>query len=108
MSVINIKPLSINQAYRGRRFKTNEYKAYEEELLWLLPKMKVPKTDLCLEIEVGLSSKLADLDNVAKIFIDCLQKKYSFNDKEIYKIIMEKELVKKGEEYIEFYIYQIE
>ena len=104
---IKVKPLSVNDCWRGRRFKTQEYKAYEKEMHYLLPKMKVPKKYLGLEITVGLSSKSSDLDNIIKPFIDILQKKYEFNDKEIYRIIMDKEIVKKGEEYIEFNIYQI-
>ena len=53
-------------------------------------------------INVGLSSKNADIDNIAKPFIDILQKKYGFNDKNIYKLVLEKFIVKKGEEFIEF------
>jgi len=107
MPKINIKPMSVNQAFQGRRFKTPKYKAYEEELMWLLPKYKIPKGELGLEVEFGLSSKLADLDNNFKLFQDCLQKKYGFNDKQIYRIIAEKVDVSKGKEYIDFEIFSI-
>ena len=41
---IEIKPLSINKCFQGRRFKTNDYKNYEKELLLKLPKLpKVTK-----------------------------------------------------------------
>ena len=30
--MIEIKPLSVNTAWKGRRFKTDAYKAYEIEL----------------------------------------------------------------------------
>ena len=31
--IVNIKPLSVNQAWAGRRFKTPKYKAFEKEML---------------------------------------------------------------------------
>ena len=40
---IDIKPLSVNKCWQGRRYKTSEYKAYEEELLWILRDMEHPK-----------------------------------------------------------------
>jgi len=45
---------------------------------------------------------LADVDNILKPFIDCLQLKYNFNDKMIYKLIVEKDNVPKGSEFIKF------
>ena len=102
---INIKPLSINSCFQGRRFKTKRYKAYELEMQYLLPKdYKVPLGRLKISIKVGFSSPLADLDNIAKPLIDILQKKYGFNDKKIFKAILEKEIVKKGNEYIDWKI----
>lgn len=100
MTKIDIKPLSVNKAWRGKRFKTDFYKSYEEELLWILPKnIKVyPK----LTIEFGLSSTLSDIDNPVKPFIDVLQKKYGFNDKDIDELHLYKKIVKKGQEYIDF------
>ena len=35
---INIKPFSINKAFKGRRFKTNECNIFIKEVLFLLPK----------------------------------------------------------------------
>ena len=42
-SKIEIRPLSVNACWQGRRFKTPEYKAYEEEMLLRLPKEKMIK-----------------------------------------------------------------
>ena len=98
---INIKPLSINQCFQGRRFKTPKYKQYEKELMLLLPMLSVPDGLLEVVITFGLSSKLNDIDNGLKPFIDILQKKYLFNDRDIYKLIVEKKIVSKGEEFIE-------
>jgi len=60
-----------------------------------------------LEIEFGVSSKSSDLDNCVKSFLDVLQKKYHFDDKRVYRLILEKMDVKKGKEYIDFQIYNI-
>ena len=98
---INIKPLSINQCFQGRRFKTPKYKQYEKELMLLLPILNVPNGLLEVVITFGLSSKLNDIDNGLKPFIDILQKKYLFNDRDIYKLIVEKKIVPKGKEFIE-------
>jgi len=102
MSRVNIKPLSVNKAWRGRRFKTSDYEIYEKELYYLLPNIEVSKGKLKLNIEFGLSSKGSDIDNCLKQFIDVCQKKYLFNDNRIYKLTLEKVDVKKGEEYIDF------
>lgn len=104
MLKVNIKPLSVNQAWQGKRFKTPAYKAYEQELLLKLKPVDVPEGKLKLIATFGLSSKLSDWDNPVKPFQDCLQKKYGFDDRRIYKAIIEKVDVKKGEEFIEFEI----
>ena len=102
MIKIDIKPLSVNQAWQGRRFKTESYKQYENDLFLLLPKLKVPEGKLTLLIQVGFSSKASDADNIAKTFLDILQKFYNFNDKNIYKLAIEKFDVEKGQESISF------
>ena len=108
MIKINIKALSTNQLWTGRRFKTDKYKGYEKELFYLLPKMKIPdKTPLYLKIKTGFSNRNSDLSNMLKSFEDILCKKYGINDKWNFKILLEKEIVKKGEEYISFSILTI-
>ncbi|MCP4989348.1 MAG: hypothetical protein GY928_25815 [Colwellia sp.] len=104
MVLINIKPLSVNEAWKGRRFKTDAYKAYETTLLWMLPaSFKVPDSP-CLELflEFGFSNKSSDFDNPVKPFVDILQKKYNFNDSRIYKTTIVKTIRSKGGEYIRF------
>ncbi len=107
MITISIKPLSVNRAWKGRRFKTNFYKSYEKQVLILLPSLEVPSVKLKLSIEVGFSNKGSDLDNIAKPFIDILQKKYGFNDSKIYQLTLLKKIVSKGNEYIKFNIAEI-
>lgn len=102
MYKVNIKPLSTNRLWTGRRFPTDEYKVYREKLLWLLPKLKLPEPPYHLIIEVGLSNKGQDLDNCLKAVEDAMSIKYGFNDKDIYRITAEKLIVPKGKEYINF------
>jgi len=105
---IAIKPLSINQAFKGRKFKTHLYNSYQKHLLLLLPTdFEVPKGKLEITLTFGFSSKAADIDNPVKLFVDILQKKYLFNDNRIYKATIYKEIVKKGKEFIEFSINQL-
>jgi Holliday junction resolvase RusA-like endonuclease len=103
---VEIKPISVNQAWQGRKFKSPIYKEYEKECLLKLSPFKGDFTGVALELSmiVGLSNMASDVDNVVKPFIDILQKKYGFNDKFIFRLIVEKKIVSKGSEFIEFYI----
>ena|SRR5690606_3696369 len=106
---INIKPISVNEAWQGRRFKTEKYKGFQTELLLKLPNIKKPFPDkLYVIIKYGFSSKLSDIDNPCKMVLDCLSKKYGFDDRNIYKLDQEKEIVTKGKEYIKINIKQYE
>lgn len=108
MIKIKIKPLSVNQAWQGRRFKTDKYKSFERNMLLMLPPIKVElKGNLRVEIRYGFSSKLSDIDNPTKMVLDCLVKKYGFDDRQIFELYQEKEIVKKGEDYIEFKIIEL-
>jgi Holliday junction resolvase RusA-like endonuclease len=101
MPRLNLKPLSLNLAYRGRRFATQELKDFKGSMMLLVPKMEIPDGELALTVIYG-TSKASDLDNLNKTFIDGLSEAYGFNDNRVYKIVMEKVPVKKGEEFIEF------
>ena len=104
MIEIKVKPLSQNRAFFGRHFLTKEARDYMETIQWLLPKIKIPEGKLAVKLKFYLSSKNADADNPTKMFVDCLQKKYGFNDRMIYHYDIEKIDVKKGQERIEFQI----
>jgi len=99
-----IKPMSVNEAYRGRRFKTEKYKAYEQEVLLRLPKLDLPEPPFTLMFEFGFSNSRADYDNPVKPYQDILQRAYGFDDKLIQQGIQRKVLVSKGEEYVKFRI----
>ena len=106
--IVNIKPLSVNQVWQGRRFKTPKYKAYEKEMLLKLPNLNLnTKALLSVDITFGYSTRASDIDNGLKPFLDCLQKKYGINDNKIYSLNVTKEIVKKGDEFIQFSIKEI-
>lgn len=108
MILLKIKPLSVNKCWQGRRFKTKEYEKYEKDVLLLLPKIKVDtESKLRLDIEVGFSSARSDLDNFLKPLIDIMQKKYGFNDCNIYELHITKAIVKKGQDYMKITINQL-
>lgn len=104
MNLLPLKPLSVNQAWRGgRRFRTKEYLQYERDLFALLPKRKEKLSGkLRLIVEVGLSNPRQDLDGIFKCLIDVLCKKYAFNDNQIFEINAGKTITKKGKEFISF------
>jgi Holliday junction resolvase RusA-like endonuclease len=104
MNKINIKPLSVNAAWQGKRFKTKQYQVFESHLVYLLPRFEMPPSPYKISFVFGFSSPLSDLDNALKCTIDVLQKKYLFNDKEIFELRVKKEIVTKGNEFISFQI----
>ena len=104
MRKINIKPISVNNCWQGRRFKTKEYLQYEKDLLLMLPKLKLCDAPYSIDIEFGFSSLLADIDNPLKPFLDVLQKKYNINDRDVYSLYVVKKVISKGNEYIKFNI----
>jgi Holliday junction resolvase RusA-like endonuclease len=108
MVSLNIKPLSVNQCWQGKRFKTQKYLKYELDLIYLLPKITMPQPPYKIYITFGMSNILSDWDNPVKPFQDILQKKYNFNDKDIMEAHIYKKKVKKGEEFINFSIEQID
>ena len=105
-TTVKIKPLTVNQCWKGRRTKTDDYVCYEETLYYkLLPSnVFIPKGKLKIYLVFGVSNVNSDWDNPIKPFVDILQKKYNFNDNRIYFASVHKKKVKKGEEYILFNI----
>ena len=104
---VNVKPLSVNECWQGQRFKTPKYKAYEKMLLLMLPNIIVPAAPLKISFLFGFSNVLCDWDNPIKPLQDILQNKYGFNDKDIHEASIKKVKVKKGEEFFEFEITQL-
>lgn len=104
---LKIKPLSVNKCWQGRRYKTKNYNQYQRDVLLMLKSIKIPEPPLKVVITYGFSSKLADIDNPCKPFLDILQKKYGFDDRDIFELNQKKRIVSKGEEFIKFNISKI-
>lgn len=109
ITVVDIKPLSVNVAWCGRRVKTKAYQDFEKKCLFFLPKLNIPKEG---PYEVfycfGFSNRSADLANPEKLITDILCKKYGFDDRYIEKMTLMKEIVEKGKEYFAFEIKKYE
>ena len=105
---LNEKPLSINEAWQGKRFKTPAYNNYEKAILLQMPKVKIDVEQMLrIEFFFGFSNKASDLDNPVKLLLDIAQKKYGFNDKNVFELNVRKCIVKKGEEFIHIGIYPL-
>ena len=101
---LNIKPLSVNKAWQGKRYKSPEYKKYEIQVVRLLPDIEI-KEFKRLKITYGFSNMMSDIDNPTKLVLDLLQKKYNVNDRDLIYLVLHKEKTKKGEEFIEIDFY---
>lgn len=105
-----IKPLSVNKCFaqpKGtNRFKTKEYKAFEEELRLSLPNIEIPKgVPLFVFFQWGMSNYgSSDVDNPTKPAMDVISARYGFNDKQVCTILLDKIKVPKGEEFLRFFI----
>jgi len=98
-----IKPMSVNSAWNGRRFKSDKYKAYEKAIPLLLPDMhQLPQGKLIFLVKFYFSSRASDWDNPVKQLQDIVCKHYGVDDKHIYLGIVEKNIVKRGDDRIEF------
>ena len=104
ITITNTKPLSVNEAWKGQRFKTDAYKEYEKTLLLFLPQIKLPAPPYKIFFTFGFSNMASDWDNPVKPLQDILQKKYNFNDKDIFEATVKKKIVKKGDEFMQFEI----
>ena len=102
------KPLSANKMFYRNKNKTVEYRAYQDEIRDQLmgTEWEFGSDQVTFEVTAGFSNRAADLDNCIKPFLDTYQNIYKeFNDNKVYKIILTKDIVQKGEEYLDVKIY---
>lgn len=81
-----------------------EYREYQNEIRDELLGTAWPYASsmVAFTINAGLSNRAADLDNVVKPVLDTFQSIYDdFNDNKVYEIHMKKDIVSKGDEYLE-------
>lgn len=105
MHRIDFKPISVNAAYTGERYKTDLYRAFKKAVTLMIRPDKLPEPPFKITMIFGQSNMGADFDNPVKAFIDVLAAKLKFNDKLIYKADIEKVATEKGKEFI---MYKIE
>lgn len=84
-----IKPLSINTAYRGRRFKTPEYQDYTDDVLMLLPRRheKIEGELFVRYVFYVKNYDISDVDNMIKTIQDILVKGQIIKDDRYIKVI---------------------
>lgn len=102
MVKIDIKPIGINVQYQGRRFLSPIGKQFKTEATLKIRKVKVPEGKLLVKLEFGFSNSDQDIDGPVKSVLDILQKKLGFNDNRVYRIEVDKKIVKKGAEYFAY------
>jgi len=98
---LDIKALSVNRAWQGRRFKTQEYKNYEKNALALLPDINTKHKELTITYNFYIKNyAMSDVGNFEKSLSDILVKKgIILDDRYIKKIILIKH--KSEKHYIE-------
>ena len=93
--------------WRGKRRKTAEYTAYQNEIRDEIMGIEWPFGDNQLNVitAISYSNRAADLDNAVKPLFDTLQAVFEdFNDNKVYLHLNSKHIVPKGEENIEISI----
>lgn len=105
MKRIDLKPLSVNDAWRGRKFSTPAKKTYErrvkQELEWCILEDCIAPYEIHFKFWIP---KLQDYDNCIKVTQDILCEHFWINDRDIYKAVIEKVPVKAWQEYFEIEI----
>lgn len=89
---VSIKPLSVNKAWQGRKFKTKDYKEYEKEFLKLLGNNKCINDFVEINYNIYIKNyKMSDVGNFEKPLSDIIVKSGIIkDDRFIKKITMEK------------------
>ena len=90
---IIIHPLSVNECWKGRRFKTPAYKSYEKELCALLPRQKMIKGMVKVDFFFGHPNAMkTDVDNLLKPLLDIITKAgYIEDDRYVMELSAKKE-----------------
>ncbi len=97
---IEVKPLSINKAWRGRKFKTPEYIQFEKDCSYYLRNKKMIKGYVEIDYKFLLkNAKMTDVDNCVKTTQDQLVKAGIIeDDRKIKRFVAEKFQLDKNDE----------
>lgn len=91
--LICAKPFSVNKAWKGKRYRSEEYNDFEEEVMYLLPRGVTPiEGPVMVHYKFHIKShKTADNDNPVKTIQDVLVKAgILIDDRFIYRTIADK------------------
>ena len=105
-TLFQMKPLSANRMFVRKNkttFKTADYKRFQEDMALILMGETWTFKDrpVLFIVYAGLSNRASDLDNVIKPLLDTYQNIFEeFNDKTVQGIILQRDRVKRGGEYL--------
>jgi len=103
---IDLKAITINQCWQGRRFKAPKYTQWRKDAVLLLSQHKKYKEEIEYELTINVYTRHAstsDTDNFIKPIQDALVEAGIIpDDKYIKRVICEK--FKSKEDYFEYYI----
>ena len=109
MFQINTKPLSQNQAWKGKVYKSKAYKDYEQIIKVHLMTFKLPRirpnTPFYLFLEFG-TPRYQDCSNSIKLAEDIICRHLGVNDNYVMAIFSRKVITKKQDSYIRFNIFE--
>jgi Holliday junction resolvase RusA-like endonuclease len=108
MKQIKVKPIGINEQYKGKRFLTDIGKKFKSDSAFFIPLAKLELEKIKVVLEFGFSNSNQDIDGPVKSCLDILQKRLNFNDNIIYELAVKKQIVKKGEEFWSYEIIKLE
>lgn len=93
---ICVQPMTVNQCWQGRRYRSKKYDAYEKEVLYSLPRHATIQGDVMIEYLFGTPYALqSDVDNFIKPITDILVKKrYLKDDTQVQEVRARKEKAK--------------
>lgn len=95
MKKIEVPPLSVNQAYTGRRFNTPRKKDFMEKVLFELQGCELVDCVAPYEIRfIFYIDKRQDIDGCIKCSQDIICDYFGINDNQIYKLVAEKRISK--------------
>ena len=105
---VNLKPCSVNRAWQGRRFKTNDYKDFEKGMLLLIKNTPLmAQKDYGIYLKFHLKNVVAsDLSNFIKTTEDIIVKAGIVkDDRYCWRMLVDK--FRSESDYLEFDIIEL-
>lgn len=107
---LDLKPLSVNRAWQGRRYKTPEYASWSDSAAWILKANRLETLEGPVSLTVRWfmkTAEMSDIDNPLKVLLDAIVRAGLIkDDRQIFKLTVEKK--KSDTDYIEIELVKIE